>query len=43
MVTENEARAWYADMPVRREHVELSDRAPRLGWDSWGWGYEGAA
>lgn len=24
-------------------HVELFARAPRLGWDSWGLGYEGAA
>jgi N6-adenosine-specific RNA methylase IME4 len=23
--------------------VELFARAQRLGWDSWGWGYEGAA
>lgn len=22
-------------------YVELFCRAPRLGWDSWGWGYEG--
>jgi len=24
-------------------YVELFARQPRLGWDSWGWGYEGAA
>lgn len=24
-------------------YVELFARAPRLGWDSWGYGYEGAA
>ena len=24
-------------------YVELFCRRPRLGWDSWGWGYEGAA
>jgi hypothetical protein len=23
--------------------VELFARQPRLGWDSWGWGYEQAA
>src|SRR3990167_4258629 len=24
-------------------YVELFARQPRLGWDSWGWGYEGAS
>jgi N6-adenosine-specific RNA methylase IME4 len=24
-------------------YVELFARAPRLGWDSWGYGYEGVA
>jgi hypothetical protein len=27
---------------VSAPYVELFARAPRLGWDSWGYGYESA-
>lgn len=32
-----------ADPPWPYENVELFARAPRLGWDHWGHGYESGA